>query len=103
MQGRIANAEIRLAYSDGVVDRLELVPPFNFWSLCGLPDGSDYDYKRDAFALPKTPPATVQLGKNCRAILLNRRLRQGVELNSVTLATLSQEVVIGLMGVTLQR
>ena len=100
MQGRIANAELRLNYADGVVEKLELVPPFNFWSLC--PFGrADYDYPRDGFALPKVPPATVQLGNNCRAILLNQRLRPGVELASVTLETLSQEVIIGLLGASL--
>ena len=100
MQGKIANAELRLTYADGHTDKLEIVPPVNFWSLCAIPDGKDYDYKRDAFALPSKPPTTVQLGANCRAIVLNRRLRKDVELGSVTLETLSQEVVIGLMGVT---
>ena len=46
-----------------------------------------------------TPP-TVQLGGNCRAVLLNARLRRSVELMRVTLEALSQDVVIGLMGVT---
>ena len=100
MQGRIANAELRMKYADGVVEKLELVPPLNFWSLC--PFGrADYDYQRDGFALSKTPPQTVQLGNNCRAILLNQRLRTGVALESVTLETFSQEVIIGLMGITL--
>jgi len=100
MQGRIANAELRLKYADGGVEKLELVPPFNFWSLC--PFGRvDYDYQRDAFALPKVPPPTVQLGNNCRAILINQRLRPDVALESVTLETLSQEVIIGLMGASL--
>ena len=99
MQVRIANAELRMKYADGVVETLALVPPFNFWSLCPM-NGCDYDYTRDAFCLPKIPPATVQLGDNCRAMLLNWRLRPGVKLESVTLETLSQEVVIGLMGVT---
>ncbi len=79
---------------------LDAVPPLNFWSLC--PFGrADYDYKRDGFCLPKVPPATVQLGANCRAILLNRRLRPDAALESVTLETLSQEVIIGLMGASL--
>ncbi len=100
MQGRIANAEVRLKYADGTVEKLELVPPFNFWSLC--PFGrADYDYPRDGFALPKVPPQTVQLGNNCRAILLNRRLRPDVTLESLTLETLSQEAIIGLMGASL--
>ncbi len=101
MHTRIANAEIRLEYADGQVDKLELVPPLNFWSLCPWGGSADYDYQREGFSLPKTPPATVQLGENCRAVLLNRRLRPDIELKSVTFETLSPEVVIGLMGVTL--
>lgn len=99
MEVRIANAELRMNYADGVVEKLPIVPPFNFWTLCPL-GGVDYDYTRDGFSLPITPPTTVQLGKNCRAIVLGWNLRQGVALTSVTLETQSQEVVIGLMGVT---
>ena len=100
MQVRIANAELRMEYADGAVERLELVPPFNFWMLSPYND-VDYNYQRDAFSLPKTPPATVQLGNNCRAVLLNWRLRPGAVLRNVTLETLSEEVVIGLMGLTI--
>jgi hypothetical protein len=100
MEVRIANAELRMNYADGVVEKLPIVPPFNFWTLCPF-GGVDYDYARDGFSLPKTPPATVQLGRNCRAILLGWHLRPGVALKSVTLETQSEEVVIGLMGVTL--
>ncbi len=99
MEVRIANAELRLKYADGVVEKLEIVPPMNFWRLCPF-GGVDYDYQRDGFALPKVPPTTVQLGKNCRGVVLPWRLRPDVALESVTLETLSQEVVIGLMGVT---
>ena len=100
MQGRIENAVLTFRYADGTEERLDLVPPFNFWSL--LPFGSiDYDYKKDGFALPKDPPPQVQLGKNCRAMIYGRKLRPGVALHEVTLETLSQEVVIGLMGVSL--
>jgi hypothetical protein len=100
MQVRIANAELRMEYADGLVERLELTPPFNFWMLSPY-NGVDYNYHRDGFCLPKTPPATVQLGNNCRAVLLSWRLRPGAVLQSVTLETLSEEVVIGLMGVTI--
>jgi hypothetical protein len=51
--------------------------------------------------VPKPWPERVPLGQNCRAILLNRVLRPDVVLESVTLETLSPEVVIGLMGITL--
>lgn len=100
MQTRIANAELRFRYADGVVETLPLVPPENFWTLCQL-GVRDYDYQRDAFALPKIPPLTVSLGENCRAILLSWRLRPQAELADIALETLSQEVVIGLMGVSL--
>ncbi len=99
MEVRIPNAELRMVYADGVVEKLEIVPPFNFWTLCPF-GGNDYDYVRDAFSLPKVPPTTVQLGKNCRAVVLGWRLRPGVALKKVTLETLSQEVIFGLMGVT---
>jgi hypothetical protein len=102
MEVRIPNAELRMTYADGVVEKLELTPPFNFWTLCPLA-GNDYDYKRDAFSLPKVPPTTVQLGKNCRAVLLSWHLRQGVRLKDVTMECSSNEVAIGLMGVTVMR
>jgi hypothetical protein len=99
MNTRIANAVVCLNYANGQTDRLELIPPLNFWSLCPW-EYADYNYDRDRFCLPKTPPASVQLGNNCRAIVLNRTLRQGVTLESITFETLSGEVTIGLMGVT---
>jgi len=34
MQERIANAVLCFRYADGVEERLELTPPFNFRSLC---------------------------------------------------------------------
>jgi hypothetical protein len=102
MEVRIPNAELRMTYTDGVVEKLEITPPFNFWTLCPF-GGNDYDYQRDGFALPKVPPTTVQLGGNCRAILLGWHLRPGKKLESVTLTSLSEEVVIGLMGVTVMQ
>jgi hypothetical protein len=100
MQLRLANAVIRFHYADGGTETLDLVPPMNFWSLCAF-GRVDYDYSRDGFALPKEPPPQVQLGANCRAIVTGWRLRPDTTLRSVTLETLSQDVVIGLMGVSL--
>ena len=99
MQGRIANAVLHFRYADAQEETFELVPPLNFWSLCRF-GGVDYDYKRDGFSLPKEPPLQAQLGENCRAMVYGWKLRPGVELKDVTLETLSQEVVIGLMGVS---
>lgn len=99
MQGRIANAVLRFRYADGQEEQLELVPPLNFWSLCGF-GRTDYDLKRDAFVLPNNPPPQVQLGENCRAMVYGWRLRSGMVLKDVVLDALSEEVVIGLMGVS---
>lgn len=97
MQLQIANAVLRFKYADGKVETLDLVPPRNFWSLCRF-GRLDYSYERESFVLPKDPPLQVQLGENCRAILAGWKLRPGVKLESVSLETLSPEVVIGLMG-----
>ncbi len=109
MQCHIANAVITLNYADGKTDSLELVPPVNYWNLCpidshatapGQGSRTDYDSVTDRFCMPSLLPETVQLGENCRAMLLNLRMRKNVELKSITLETLSQEVVVGLMGVS---
>jgi hypothetical protein len=99
MQAGIANAALRMVYADGVAETLDLVPPHSFWSLCPF-GGHDYDYTRDAFALPKAPPPHVQLGGNCRAMVYGWTLRPGVRVKEVTLETLSPEVIVGLMGVS---
>lgn len=107
MQIGIANGVLRFTYTDGSTEELELVNPDNFWALCPYNkpfnnDGkADYDYERDGFCLPETPPDLIHLGENCRAVSLAWQLAEGKELASVTLETLSQEVVIGLMAVTL--
>ncbi len=100
MEVRIANAVLRFEYADGVKEELELVNPMNFWSLCPF-EFSDYDYAIEGFSLPKVPPSQVQLGTNCRAMVYGWKLRPGVELKQVTLESLSQEVIIGLMGVSI--
>jgi len=100
MQSKIANAVIRFKYADGREEALDLVPPDNFWSLCGF-GRVDYNYQRDGFSLPKEPPAQMQLGTNCRAMVYGWKLRPGVELQEVTLETLSLDVVIGLLGASI--
>jgi len=101
MQTRSANAEVRFRYADGVEEKLAVVPPLNFWMLCPW-GGEDYSYEHDAFCLPAQPPPQVQLGNNCRAMVLSSKLRSGIKLTDVTLETLSQDVVIGLMGISLE-
>lgn len=67
MQARLASAEVCFRYADGHEEKLELVPPLNFWSLCPW-GGEDYTYELDTFCLPKRLPPAVQLGRNCRAM-----------------------------------
>jgi hypothetical protein len=110
MQCGISNAVVRFTYADGIEEQLQLVNPNNFWSLCplnaqasakGQGSHTDYNYEFDSFCLPKTPPETIQLGESCRSVVACFTLRQGVVLKSVTLEALSQEVVIGLMGISI--
>ncbi len=110
MQCHIANAIVILDYADQSKDTLELIPPFNYWNLspihikagaAGQASRDDYTNAIDSFAVPKPWPSTVQLGENCRAMLLNRILKTDVELKSITLQTVSQDVVVGLMGMTI--
>jgi hypothetical protein len=110
MQCQIANALIRLNYANGKTDSLALVPPVNYWNLStitasatspGQDSRNDYLSETDKFCMPRELPQVVQLGENCRAMLLNLKLLNNVELKSITLETLSQEVVVGLIGVTL--
>jgi len=112
MQCQIANAVLGLNYADGVTDSLELVPPVNYWNLSIISstasspeqdNRADYTSEADRFCLPEKLPERVQLGENCRAMLLNLKLRKDVEVKSVTLETLSQEVVVGLMGITIDK
>ncbi len=112
MQCHIANAHLLLNYADGSTDTLALVPPLNYWNLtpidiragtAGQLSRGDYTHDLDRFCVPKPWPATVPLGENCRAMLLNRRLKPGIELQTVTLQALSQEVVVGLMGISIQK
>lgn len=51
--------------------------------------------------MPQKLPDTIRLGKECTAMVLNRVLKPGVVVERVELETLSQEVVVGLMGVSI--
>jgi hypothetical protein len=112
MQCQIPNAVIRLNYADGQTDSLELVPPVNYWNLStitasatspGQASRNDYTSETDRFCMPKELPQTVQLGENCRAMLINLKMHENEELESITLETLSQEVVVGLIGATIMK
>ena len=109
MQGGADNARLIFRYTDDVEEVLPLRHPVNYWSLCPLyakaacPEQDshcDYSYEEDAFCLPAVPPETLQLGKNCRAMVTAFRLREDAALAAITLESLSPEIVCGVMAAT---
>lgn len=120
MQCHIANGVVRVHYKDGTSDILELVNPDNW---CPI----EQDFFVDGIAFQTSQPRPYRLhlksglvsnnlekdlgitGVYGRAIdggagvLLDMPLNPTKELSHLTLETLSNDVVIGLMGVTLQR
>ncbi len=94
MQVGLANAALHLTYADGSTDSLELIHPNNYLSLSGR-----YDWDIDTFALPNPPPQ-IQLGEHTRAVVVSCPLRPNLELVRVSLECLSEEVVVGLLGLT---
>ncbi len=119
MQSRIANGVVRVEYADGSVETLELVNPDNW---CPI----EQDYYVDGFAFRvgcKRPyrvhfmsaAVSRDLGKvlgiggvygreieGGAAEILDMKLDPKKKLRSLTLRTLSNDVVIGVMGITLQ-
>jgi hypothetical protein len=117
MESRFDNGEIVVSYTDGSTDRLPLNNPLNWWPI-------DQDYFIDDFAFrrPEPIPPRVDLrtgrvrliepeqfeGKGARipggaATVLELPLNPGKELKSLTVRALANEVVIGVMAVTLAR
>ena len=119
MQCRIANALVIATYKDGSTDTLELVNPDNW-----CPIEQDYFVDGKAFYTTSPRPYRVALGTGQvsrdlgaelgitevygrpipggAAQMLRMPLNAQKKLRSLTLRTLSNDVVIGLMGVTLQ-
>ena len=119
MQSRIANGELVVRYQDGTTDTLQLVNPDNW-----CPIEQDYYVDGKAFYTTQPRPYRVSFGTATVSRDLGRALDiQGVygreipggaaqllcmslhpqkKLHSLTLRTLSNDVVIGLMSLTLQ-
>jgi Domain of unknown function (DUF4450) len=117
MQSWIDNGEVVVAYTDGTEARLPLKNPTTWWPI-------DQDYFTDdyAFRLESPLPPRVDL-KTGRIRILNAAAFKGKggkipggaatvlelpldakkKLKSLTVRALANEVVIGLMGVTLER
>lgn len=120
MQSQIANGVVCITYADGSCERLELVNPDNW-----CPIEQDYYVDGLAFRVRGKRPYRVHLmsdkvsrnlgselgitGVYGRTIsggaaqLLDMKLNPRKKLKSITLRTLSNDVVIGLMGITLQK
>ena len=119
MQSRIDNALIVATYRDGTTDTLRLRNPDNW-----CPIEQDYYVDDKAFYTIKPRPYRVCLGTGTvsrdlgqalgisgvygreipggAAQLLRMPLNPAKPLRSITLRTLSNDVVVGLMGITLQ-
>jgi hypothetical protein len=117
MQSQYDNGQILVRYTDGSVEKLTLRNPGNWW-----PVEQDYFIDDFAFRRPGAIPPRVDLasgrvrlldsrefkGKGGRipggsATLLDLPLNPGKELQSLTVAALANQVVIGLMSATLAR
>ena len=117
MQSRMDNGEVAIAYTDGTSARLALRNPETWWPI-------EQDYFIDDYQFPMTGPlpprvdlktGTVRLldltafkGKGREipggaATVLDLALDPQKELKSLTLRTLTNDVVIGLMSATLER
>jgi hypothetical protein len=117
MQSRFDNGEVIVTYADGTTNRLALNNPADWW-----PVDQDYFIDDYAFRRPGPIPPRVDLktgevrmldvnefkGKGGKvpggaATVLDLPLKPDKELKSLTVRTLANEVVIGLMAVTLER
>ena len=96
MQSQMDNGEIIVQYADGATARLALHNPTTWW-----PIEQDYDVEKDKFCIPGPYPPRITLGRAAKATLLDLPVEHDKELQSLTLRTLANEVVVGLMGVTL--
>ncbi len=117
MQSRFDNGEVIVTYTDGSTERLALNNPTNWW-----PIDQDYFIDDYAFRRPEPIPPRVDLRSGAVRVLdatefkgkggkvaggagtaLDLPLREEKELKSLTLRTLANEVVIGVMAATLVR
>jgi hypothetical protein len=120
MQSRLVNGSITVRYKDGTSEVLELKNPENWWPI-------EQDYMEDGYAFTTGAPKPVRVylktgidtrnfsdytsikGYSNRAVdggaatVLDLPLHPSKELHSLTLRTIANDVVIGLMSVTLVR
>jgi hypothetical protein len=120
MQSRMVNGTVVVNYTDGTSSLLELKNPENWW-----PIEQDYFIDRFAFTAGETKPTRVLLKTGevmpanykysgikgfsnfgidgGAATVLHLKLNPHKQLKSITLKTIANDVVIGMMSVTLVR
>ena len=111
MQTQMENAEVIVSYWDGTSERLALRNPTNWW-----PIERDYFTDNYAFQVPGPRPPRVELGTGKvyvpdagtkpaggAATVLDLPLDPTKQLFSLTIRPLSNEVIVGLMSLTLAR
>jgi hypothetical protein len=113
MQSRMDNGEVVVAYADGTSERLALQNPTTWWPIEQDYLIDDYQFPRSGPLPPRIDLKTAQVrfpelgnGKTIRggaATVLDLPLDNSKELKSLTVHTLCNEVVIGLMSATLAR
>jgi hypothetical protein len=120
MQSQLVNGEVVVTYTDGTTDALPLRNPENWWPI-------EQDYLNDGFAFQTGAPQPLRVhlktglitrefnqytsikGFSTRAIdggaatVLDLPLNPKKKLRSLTVRALANDVVIGLMSVTLAR
>ena len=112
MQSRIDNGEVVVTYTDGSTARLALENPTTWWPI-------EQDYFTDSYAFHRegpvpwrialqtgrvyTPAAAGGIVPGGAATVLDLALDPGKELRSLAVRTLSNEVVVGLMALTVAR
>jgi hypothetical protein len=97
MQSQFDNGEIVVRYADGIEERLPLTNPTTWWPIEG-----DYQVTIDGFCIPGPHPPRIDLGSG-RATIVDLPLRPDLPLRSLTVRCLANDVVVGLMSVSLLR
>jgi hypothetical protein len=117
LQSRFDNGEIVVTYAGGSTEKLPLHNPSNWWPIDQDYFVDDFAFRRDGPVPPRVdlrtgnirmPDAAGFKGKGGKipggaATVLDLPLDATKELKSLTLRALANEVVIGLMSVTLER
>lgn len=118
MQFRLPNAQIVATYADGSTDTLALIPPYNY-----APIEQDYYVDGKAFRMPserqyrvslQTGETSQTLLRDCAEVygrsisggaaqIVEMNLNRGKRLTSLKLQTLSNDVVVGIMALTLAK